>query len=161
MLLLYAGTRALLIEPYRGDFVERNPGYGKHVAARIQVERGPEGPAFTMPRGAAASGGGRTGRLLGDVVLGPGERSAYGWVISDAQAPKEELPALRGEMRPWPIDRVEGAEGVTVRTVRTRLYASDLPQPPNYVSTSQWISIVVALAGVGVFLLARRLRVGT
>jgi hypothetical protein len=156
MLVLYAATRSFLIEPFRGDFVERNPGYGKHVAARIEVERGPEGPALTIPRGAAVSGGGRTGRLLEDIVLAPGERSAFGWAISDAPAPKDEIPALRREMRPWPIDKAQGATDATVRTVKTRLYRSDLPQPPGYVSTSQWISIGVAVAGALLFLLARR-----
>ncbi|MGH7162367.1 MAG: prolipoprotein diacylglyceryl transferase, partial [Planctomycetota bacterium] len=39
-LILYAAARGLLIEPYRGDFAERNPGYRKHAALKISVEKG-------------------------------------------------------------------------------------------------------------------------
>jgi phosphatidylglycerol:prolipoprotein diacylglycerol transferase len=158
LLILYSVTRALLIEPFRGDFVERNPGYGKHAAARLAVEREGDGPAIVLPRGAAVSGDGREGRLLGEIRLGAGEKSAMGWAMSNAPVKKTEMAALHAGLMPWKIDRVEGLEGATARTVRTRLYRSDLPSPPGYVSISQWISVGVVVAGVAIWLLARRLQ---
>ena len=61
-------------------------------------------------------------------------------------------------MRGWPVSSIEGVEGVTVKVVRTREYKSDLPQPPGFVSTSQWISIAVALGGLFIVLIARKFR---
>lgn len=176
MLILYALTRSFLIEPLRGDFVERNPSYAKHLAAELLVERTGDGPAITLPRGAAVSGGGRTGRLLGtkdpeavaakgeenvlvtpiDVTLAAGGQSVPCWAISDGPATAKELAAFR--MLPWPVDRIEGHNDVTVKTLRVRPYKSDLPKPPGYVSTSQWISVLVALGGVLILVIARRLR---
>jgi phosphatidylglycerol:prolipoprotein diacylglycerol transferase len=175
LLILYATTRAFLIEPFRGDFVERNPSYAKHLAAELLVERADDGPAITLARGASASGGGRTGRLLGgydpedvakgatrllaapiDVVLPGGQKSVRCWAISDGPVGKSELAAFHRLQ--WPVDRIEGVPGVTVRTLQVRPYKSDLPQPPGYVSTSQWISVGVALAGIVVYMIARRMR---
>jgi len=173
MLVLYALTRSVLIEPLRGDFVERNPVYKKHAAALLEVERKGEGPAVTIPRGASVSGGGRTGRVLGgawkshraydwsgnpapaDVTLKEGDASALVWVITDDPLTPEELDE-RHRLR-WPVDKVE-VEGVAVgRVVDVRKYGSDLAQPPGFVSTSQWISIGVVLAGIAILLIARKL----
>jgi phosphatidylglycerol:prolipoprotein diacylglycerol transferase len=174
MLILYAGTRAFLIEPFRGDFVERNPGYGKYVVAEVVVERTGDGPAITLPRGAAVSGDGRTGRLLGgydvaqdekgerplvrpiDVTLAPGQEMVRCFAISD----KPLTPAETGAFHrfQWNVDKIEGLEGATVKTYRVRPYKSDLPQPPGYVSTSQWISVLVALGGVLILFVGYRLR---
>jgi phosphatidylglycerol:prolipoprotein diacylglycerol transferase len=173
MLILYALTRTFLIEPFRGDFVERNPSYAKHLAAEIEVERTGDGPAITLPRGAAVSGGGRTGRLLGmkdpaavgeasvlvapiDVTLPAGKTSVTCWAISDAPVTPKELSALHRIQ--WPIDRIEGLEGAMAKTLGVRHYKSDLPKPPGYVSTSQWISVGVVLSGIMILLIARRLR---
>ncbi len=176
MLILYALTRSFFIEPFRGDFVERNPSYAKHLAAEIRIERTGDGPAITLPRGSAVSGGGRTGRILGtkspmavakkggenvlvsptDVTLAAGETSVECWAISDGPASAQELAAFHRLQ--WPIDRVEGLEGATAKTVGVRPYKSDLPKPPGYVSTSQWISVLVAAGGVMILLIARRLR---
>lgn len=168
LLIGYSLTRAFLIEPVRGDFVERNPGYGKYVAVHFLVERIGDGPEITIPRGAAISGGGRTGRVLGaattvkpyaaarDIILPAGQKAAEGWAISDDPVPADQVAAMR--MIQWPADRIEGLEGATVRGLTTRPYNSDLPKPPGYVSTSQWISIGVVLSGVAILLISRRLR---
>ena len=47
MLIAYAVGRAVLIEPFRGDFVERNPGYGKHLAVALVFDK-PEGSPAVM-----------------------------------------------------------------------------------------------------------------
>ena len=47
----------------------------------------------------------------------------------------------------------------SLQAMGERWYHSDLPPPPGYVSTSQWISLLVVAAGVGILLLARRLNV--
>jgi hypothetical protein len=60
--------------------------------------------------------------------------------------------------RGWQVDRIEGLEGATVRALQPRPFNSDLPQPPGFVSTSQWISIAVALSGVLVLAISRKLR---
>ncbi len=176
LLILYAGTRAFLIEPFRGDFVERNPSYAKHLAAELVVERAGDGPAITLRRGAVVSGGGRTGRLLGakdpaavaakgersvlvspiDITLAAGETSTRCWAISDDPVATKDLAAFHRLQ--WPIDRIEGLSGATVRTENVRAYKSDLPKPPGYVSTSQWISVGVAAAGVMILVIARRRR---
>ena len=176
LLILYAGTRAFLIEPFRGDFVERNPSYAKHLAVEFLVERAKDGPEITLERGAVVSGGGRTGRLLGakdpaavaakgeesvlvspiDVTLAAGETSARCWAISDDPVPAADIAAFHRLQ--WPVDRIEGLPDATVRTLHVRPYKSDLPKPPGYVSTSQWISVGVALAGVMILAIARRRR---
>ncbi len=176
LLILYAGTRAFLIEPFRGDFVERNPSYAKHVAAELLVERAAGGPAITIERGAVVSGGGRTGRILGakepgavaakgeknvlvspiDLTLAAGETYARCWAISDGPVATKDIEAFHRLQ--WPVDRIEGVEGVTVRAQNVRAYKSDLPKPPGYVSTSQWISVGVAAAGVMILVTARRRR---
>jgi hypothetical protein len=175
MLILYAATRAFLIEPYRGDFVERNPAYAKHVVAEIVVERTGDGPAITLPRGAVVSGGGRTGRILGgldpkglvkgtdkhlvrpiDVTLAEGQQKVRCFAISDEPLTPAETAAIHRFQ--WPVDRIEGLEGATARTDDVQPYRSHLPQPPDYVSTSQWISFLVALGGVVILLAGRRLR---
>ncbi|HEX5136770.1 MAG TPA: prolipoprotein diacylglyceryl transferase [Planctomycetota bacterium] len=173
MLILYALTRALFIEPFRGDFVERNPAWKKHVAVELRVERAADGPPVTLERGAAVSGGGRTGRLLctawadgaawdrngkaapTTLALEPG-KSALVWAVSDRPLTKAEAAAFHRFN--WPIDRIEGAEGATIKVIEPRAYNSDLPQPPGFVSTSQWISIAVVLGGVLVLLIARKLK---
>jgi phosphatidylglycerol---prolipoprotein diacylglyceryl transferase len=174
MLILYAATRAFFIEPFRGDFVERNPSWKKHVAVQLLVERPGDGPAVTLARGTAVSGGGRTGRLLGgawasgfaydengkaapaDVVMAPGQVAARVWAVSDAPLSKADVASFHRMQ--WPIDRIEGHEGLKLHVVDVRPYGSDLPKPPGYVSTSQWISIAVALGGVLILLIARKLR---
>jgi len=176
MLILYALTRAFLIEPFRGDFVERNPSYKKHVAALLEVKRSGDGPAITLRRGTAVSGGGRTGKILGgafkthlpydegghaapaDVTLPAGEASALVWMISDGPATAEELKDLQLRRLRWPVDRIEGLEGAEVHVVELRPYNSDLPKPPGFVSTSQWISIAVVLGGVLILLIGRKLK---
>jgi phosphatidylglycerol:prolipoprotein diacylglycerol transferase len=174
MLILYAATRAFFIEPFRGDFVERNPSWKKHVAAQLKVERPADGPAVTIRRGTAVSGGGRTGRVLGgawatgdsyddngkaaprDVVMADGQVGARLWVVSDAPLSKAEAAAFHRLQ--WAVDRIEGHEGVKVTVLEVRAYGSDLPSPPGFVSTSQWISILVAGGGVLILVIARKLR---
>ena len=174
MLILYAATRAFLIEPFRGDFGERNPVYLKHVVAEIQVERTGDGPAITLARGTEVSGGGRTGRILGgypsaapapgetvlvqpiDVILPAGQERVRCFAISDRPLTIAEVESFHRLQ--WNVDRIEGLEGATVKTVNVRPYRSDLPQPPGYVSTSQWISILVVLGGVIILVVGHRLR---
>jgi len=174
MLILYALTRAILIEPVRGDFVERNPSYKNHVAALLEVDRTGDGPAITLPRGTAVSGGGRSGKILcgafkthlpydsdghaapADLTLAAGETSALAWAISDGPVSAQEAKEMQ-RFR-WPVDRIEGLEGATVHVLTVRQYNSDLPKPPGFVSTSQWISIAVVLGGVLILLIGRKLR---
>jgi phosphatidylglycerol:prolipoprotein diacylglycerol transferase len=168
MLILYAVTRFVVIEPFRGDFVERNPGWGKHVAVSVAVEKGQDTAAVRLERGATVTGaGGRTGRLLEDLDLDAGQARGSVWALSDEPA-KPEAPASPlfretgriGAPPAWPIATVEGlGNEASLRAAGERWYGSDLPPPPGYVSTSQWISLLVVAAGIGILLLARRLDV--
>jgi len=162
MLILYAITRAAFIEPFRGDFVERNPEYAKRVAARLRIERAGEGPEIKLARGTnVRSDDGRTGRLLADATLPAGEKAMTVWAITDEAAQPRETPSMLPARRTapdWQVSRVEGLEGATVLAVQCRWYGSDLPRPPGFVSTSQWISGIVILAGVLILVIARRLR---
>ncbi len=166
MLILYAVTRFVVIEPFRGDFVERNPGWGKHVAVSIHVEKGPDTASVRLERGATVTGAnGRTGRLLEDLDLDAGEARGTVWALTDkpAQPQKSTSPLLRetGRIGPppsWPIATVEGlGSEASLRSASERWYHSDLPPPPGYVSTSQWISVLVVACGIGLLLLARRI----
>ncbi len=173
MLILYALTRAFFIEPFRGDFVERNPSWKKHVAAQLMFERPGGGPALTIERGTEVSGGGRTGRVLGgawatgscydgngkaaprDVVMAEGQVAARLWAVSDAPLSRSEAAAPHRLQ--WPVDRVAGHGDLKVRVLEIRRYESDLPSPPGFVSTSQWISILVVAGGVLILVIARKL----
>jgi len=168
MLILYAVTRFLVIEPFRGDFVERNPGWGKHVAVAISVEKDKDAGPVHLERGATVTGAdGRTGRLLEDLELDAGQVRASVWALSDEPAQPEapESPLLRGAGRTggpprWPVATVDGlGSEARLQSAGERWYHSDLPPPPGYVSTSQWISLLVVAAGVGILLLARKLNV--
>ncbi len=158
MLVMYAVSRALWIEPFRGDFVERNPAYGRHVAAELSLSKGENSPALSLKAGDEVTGNDRTGRLLADVTLPAGEGHTSVWAISDERAKPEAQGRFVGAPQ-WPIDKIASLKDTTGVTVSapgsSRWYGSDLPVPPNYVSTSQWISIFVVLAGIGVFLLGR------
>jgi len=166
MLVLYAVTRALLIEPFRGDFVERNPAWGKHVAAELTVAKDGGAPAVHVPRGAAASSEKRAGSLLSDLDLPAGKAKARVWVLSDAPAAPltSAMPTVGGRkgdeaVPPWPVTRIEGLPpGADIEVGAVRWYRSDLPQPPGYVSTSQTISIGVVAAGLLLLWFVRRLR---
>jgi len=168
MLILYAVTRFVVIEPFRGDFVERNPGWGKHFAVAITVAKDEESAPVRLERGATVTGAeGRTGRLLEDLELDEGRTQGTVWALSDEPAkPKASVsPLLReagrkGRPPRWPIATVEelGTE-VRITSAEPRWYQSDLPPPPGYVSTSQWISLLVVAAGIGILLLVRRLNV--
>ena len=166
MLIMYAVGRAVLIEPFRGDFVERNPGYGKRLATALVFPKGGGEKDVTLKRGAVVrSSRGRTGKLLSDVTLKKGER-AFVFAISDEPAKPQKEGPFAGMAPNWQINEVEGLpDGVPFRSdirLRTRgghpnpYYGSDLPKPPDYVSTSQWISIFILIAGVLVLLAAQR-----
>jgi hypothetical protein len=160
MLVLYAVTRGLLIEPFRGDFVERNPGYGKHAAVSVRLEKGEGSPALLLERGTAVrDAAGRTGRLLSDVELPAGPASGSAWAISDEPASRTRR-GLFDAVPDWDVNRVDGAPaGVEVSAGPARAYHSDLPVPPGYVSTSQWISVFVVMAGIAILVIARRANV--
>jgi phosphatidylglycerol:prolipoprotein diacylglycerol transferase len=166
MLILYAVTRFIVIEPFRGDFVERNPGWGKHVAVEISVEKDKDSAAILLERGATVTGEqGRAGRLLEDLDLDAGRARGTAWAITDEPAkPKGPVSPLLGQTGRtgppprWPIATVEGLPSeARLGSAGERWYHSDLPSPPGYVSTSQWISLIVVAAGVGLLLLARRI----
>jgi phosphatidylglycerol:prolipoprotein diacylglycerol transferase len=174
LLILYALTRAILIEPVRGDFVERNPSWRNHLAAELLLKRTDTKSTLTIARGTEVSGGGRAGKVLGGgwpegvvfkkdgsqapetITLAPGQERARCWVVSDQPVPLAERNAMHSFR--WPIDKIAGVEGVTVDVQNVRFYNSDLPKPPGFVSTSQWISIGVVLGGVLIFWIARKLR---
>jgi len=162
LLIGYAVTRAAFIEPFRGDFVERNPGYARYVAAQVVIDKDEDSPAVSLKRGNAVRGtGGRTGVLLGDLELPAGKTSGYVYAISDEPAEARKEAFFRGGAPEWTLTTVDGLQdGVELaRADSSRWYHSDLPQPPGYVSTSQWISIFVCLAGIAVLLLARAAKV--
>lgn len=165
MLILYAVTRFVVIEPFRGDFVERNPGWGKHVAVSIRVTKKKDTAPVHLERGAAVTGaGGRAGRLLEDLDLDAGEARGTVWALTNepARPRKPDNPLLRetgriGAPPSWPVATVEGlGTEATLKAVGERWYHSDLPPPPGYVSTSQWISLLVVACGIGLLLVARR-----
>jgi len=116
MLILYAVTRFAVIEPFRGDFVERNPGWGKHVAVTITVQKDKDSAPVHLERGAAVTGAdGRTGRLLEDLELDAGGARGTVWALTDAPA-KPEAPASplfretgrTGAPQRWTITTVSG-----------------------------------------------------
>ena len=75
------------------------------------------------------------------------------------QAARDALDLPRRRAAPdWNVDHVDGLQGATLRTVQSRWYGSDLPRPPGFVSTSQWISGIVVVVGALILLIARRLR---
>ncbi|MHC4133612.1 MAG: prolipoprotein diacylglyceryl transferase [Planctomycetota bacterium] len=166
MLILYAVTRFVVIEPFRGDFVERNPGWGKHVAVAITVEKDKDSAPVRLERGATVTGAdGRTGRLLEDLDLDAGQARGTVWALSDkpAEPVAPESPLFReagrtGEPPRWAIATAQGlGSEARIQSAGQRWYHSDLPPPPGYVSTSQWISLLVVAAGIGILLVARRL----
>jgi hypothetical protein len=166
MLILYAVTRFIVIEPFRGDFVERNPGWGKHVAVTIALQKDEGSGPVHLERGAAVTGeDGRTGRLLEDLELDAGRARGTVWALTDEPAKPVVPPSPvlretgRGGAPPrWAITSVEGlGSDVRISSATPRWYESDLPPPPGYVSTSQWISLIVVAAGVGILLIARRI----
>ena len=163
MLVLYAVTRAILIEPFRGDFVERNPAWGKHVAAELTITKEDGTPAVTLPRGARVKSQQREGRLLADVSLPAGKAAATVWALSDAPAAPMQgsFPMAAGVRTdevapPWPVTTIEGLGTADIDVGDVRWYRSDLPRPPGYVSTSQTISIGVVLAGLLLLWFVRR-----
>ncbi|MHC4932915.1 MAG: prolipoprotein diacylglyceryl transferase [Planctomycetota bacterium] len=157
MLILYAVTRFAVIEPFRGDFVERNPEYENNLAVAIKFTKGEGTPALHLERGTKVTGTGeRTGQLLSDLDLPAGTAGATVHAISDQRAQRRKS-GRRLEAPGWEITGVDGLPaGVSFRSslrrprggLPTPWYASDLPVPPGYVSTSQWISIAVVVAGV-------------
>ena len=162
MLILYAVGRGALIEPFRGDFVERNPGYGKHLAVALTFDK-PEGsPAVSLKRGTRVeSESGRKGRLLSDFDLDAGPDRGVAFAISEEQAKRETSGFFKGGAPQWVVTKIEGLpEGVEFlsdQTLRkTPWYGSDLPVPPGYFSTSQWISIFIVIAGVLLLVYTRR-----
>ena len=151
MLILYAITRALVIEPFRGDFVERNPSYGAHKEAEFAIGKGEETPALELKRETVVTDieTGATGQLLSDVSLPEGLARATVHAISDKPLAKDTA---------WNPTEVAGLPPeVSVRLVASVPYDSHLPSPPGYVSTSQWIGVLILVLGVGVLLLARKL----
>ena len=161
MLILYAVGRGALIEPVRGDFVERNPGYGKHLAVALIFDKPDGSPAVDLKRGArVTSERGREGVLLSDFALAAGEAKGVAFAISDKQTPKEKAGFFQGAPN-WVVTKIDGLpDGVTFdsdQTLRkTPWYSSDLPVPPGYVSTSQWISIFIVIVGVMLVVYTRR-----
>jgi phosphatidylglycerol:prolipoprotein diacylglycerol transferase len=170
MLAAYAVGRGLFIEPFRGDFVERNPGWRHHLASMLRIEKGEGTPAVELKRGAAVSSKeGIRGRLLGDLSLPAGAASGEVSAISDDPVRGGGAGPLQNAYAPpWEIAEVEGlpaGASVEARPVatpgrgRSGWYDSHLPVPPGYVSTSQWISVLVVGGAVLAWLTARRLRV--
>lgn len=165
MLVLYAVARAAFVEPFRGDFVERNPSYGDRLALRVRLEKD-SGPAVRVPRGQEVVDRrtGIRGVLLDDASLGEGAGSATVHAMSLDRFSRYRY--LRTGERPnWSVDAIEGvppAVRVSSDTLTSRdpgrqgWYDSHLRVPPGFVSTSQWISLAVLLAGVGCIALARR-----
>jgi hypothetical protein len=160
--ILYAVSRGLLIEPLRGDFVERNPRWGWHVAAAVEVSKDADSPPVHVERGAAvADADGRKGTLLETLDLPAGEARATVHAISDGPAKPQRTSPLFGDRRAeppeWDLATVAGLPaGVTLSPGRSRWYGSDLPKPPNYVSTSQWISVLIVAGGVLMLVVFRR-----
>ncbi|MEE8106247.1 MAG: prolipoprotein diacylglyceryl transferase, partial [Planctomycetota bacterium] len=152
MLILYAVTRGLVIEPFRGDFVERNPSYKNHAAAGIKLST--DGVAFRAERNAVVQdANGVSGKLLADVAI-------------DAETPEATVPAMTDEAwkgtftghAGWKPTIEQLPAGVTAVPTFSRRYNSHLPAPPDYVSTSQTIGIFILLFGVGVLLVSRRMK---
>ena len=166
MLILYAVSRAAFIEPLRGDFVERTPAYGHRAAVAIDVDKADGTPPLKLLRGdAVTSQDGVGGLLLADLDLPEGAAHGTVYAISDRKFEPAETANLlqrRGRRMPpqaWVIRSIEGLpDNVSVSSRSTQWYGSHLPEPPDYVSTSQWISIAIVLAGVGIVLYARRRR---
>ncbi|MFB3066673.1 MAG: prolipoprotein diacylglyceryl transferase, partial [Planctomycetota bacterium] len=161
LIILYALTRAVLIEPFRGDFAERNPGLEKHLAVELDVERAADGPDVHLQRGTSARSVDQNweGGLLGDLVLEGDTTRATVYVMTVDAIPgaKGPRPPFRESPRDWDVTRIEGLPpGVRVTSGRARWYDSDLGVPVNYVSTSQWISIPMLIAGVGLLVFFRR-----
>jgi len=165
MLILYAVGRAVLIEPIRGDFVERNPGYSKHLASALVFRPGDNDMAISLQRGAKVkSAAGRTGVLLSDLELKPGEGGMV-FAITDEEARRRKSGPFAGAAPNWQINKVDGLPSRARFDVDYSLrrrgpnpdpwYGSDLPVPPGYVSTSQWISIFIVIAGVLLLLASR------
>jgi len=152
MLILYAVTRGLIIEPFRGDFVERNPSYQNHAAAGIKLKT--DGVAFAAERNTVVrDANGVMGKLLADVTV-------------DAETPEATVAAMTDE--PWE-GRFGGNNGwkpgfedlptgVTAIATFSRRYNSHLPAPPGYLSTSQTIGFFILLAGIGVLFVARKMK---
>jgi phosphatidylglycerol:prolipoprotein diacylglycerol transferase len=166
MLILYAVTRATFIEDLRGDFVERTPAYGHRAAVAIDFEKDEGSEAVRIERGTVVTGaGGVTGLLLSDVDLPAGAAGAMVHAISDTKFDAAETvsplqrPGRRLPPQAWVIRSVEGLpEQVSFSSRSSEWYGSHLPEPPDYVSTSQWISIAIVLAGAGIVLYARKRR---
>jgi len=166
MLILYAVTRGVVIEPLRGDFVERNPSLGSHAVAPLVFEKGPDTPALSMQAGTRVHGDpGGDGRLLEPLELAAGEdTSTLVHALADdadpsapAVDPHEHAGGAAPPAPEWSVRGVEGLpEGVRIRNLPARWYRSDLPAPPGYVSTSQWLSILVLLAGIALLARLRR-----
>jgi len=168
MLILYAVTRGVFIEPFRGDFVERNPDWGRHVVAELRIDKDEGSPAVELERGAVVKSEKREGRLLQDLSLPAGEASGTVHALSDRPAKPVAAPGAIGRgfqgivndgfAPPWPVAEVKGLPaGVKPEVGDTRWYRSDLPQPPGYISTSQYISIGVVICGVVMLLGFRKL----
>jgi len=166
MIIAYAVCRGVLIEPIRGDFVERNPGYREHVAAELGV-LDPDGDAPPLERGDVVEGTierqGREksvrGHVLNNLEL---DNEGYGtvYVLSDGEvAPAmprgvlgAQLSRTRGPAPEWNIEKIRPRDGdafdAEFRTVNTQWYGSHMPQPVGYVSTSQWISGLLVAIGI-------------
>ncbi len=168
MIIAYAVGRGLFIEPIRGDFVERNPGYRRHVVAEIGVLQKKGETAPVLERGDIVEGAitqaGKTiqirGRVLGDLEL---DDKGYGTVyaMSDDEhkpaAPQgllgRRLARSGGPAPGWTVTAIrhEGdGKGLAAefRTVNTQWYSSYMPKPVGYFSTSQWFSVVLVVIGV-------------
>ncbi|MFQ5844223.1 MAG: prolipoprotein diacylglyceryl transferase [Planctomycetota bacterium] len=159
MVILYAATRGAVIESFRGDFAERNPGYYRHVAVRIDVRKGEGSEALRLERGRTVRGAeqGREGSLLGDLSLPPGEASGSVYAASVGAVPGAG-GRPQGEAPPaWEIKTLGGLpEGVTVRSAPSEWYDSHLGVPPGYFSTSQWVSLLLLPAAVAFLWICRR-----
>jgi phosphatidylglycerol:prolipoprotein diacylglycerol transferase len=167
MLVFYAVARAALVEPFRGDFVERNPSYGDRLALRIHLEKD-AGPPVRLARGHEVwqRRTGIRGLLLEDAVLGEGAAKATVHAISVDRFSRYRY-ARTGHRPEWSVDAIDNLPPEVRVSSDTRTsrdpgrqgwYDSHLPVPPGFVSTSQWISLAVVLAGAGILALARRRR---
>ncbi|MGH7162547.1 MAG: hypothetical protein ACREID_03605, partial [Planctomycetota bacterium] len=126
---------------------------------------GADSPAVDVPRGTEVldPASGISGALLSDLRLPAGKADGDVYALSNARVParggSDRLPFFDYPPVRWEIHALPGVPStVNVRSGEPRWYRSDLPVPPGYVSTSQWISAFVALAGAGVIFLSRSLR---
>jgi phosphatidylglycerol:prolipoprotein diacylglycerol transferase len=159
MMILYTVTRGVVIEPFRGDFAERNPSLYKHLAVRLDVEKGADSPAVRLERGHEVRDPTRPwiGTLLGDLDLPAGKGSGSVFAATVDPIPGSGGKRANEAPPPWEIRAIDGLPpGTKVRSGQSDWYDSHLGPPPVYVSTSQWVSILLLPVGLALLWFFRK-----